>query len=188
MILLDGENINAPEIDPPVLRQKFGWVAQKPNPFPWSVYTNVAYAPKIHGLVVNRDQTDELVEKSLRRVGLWDEVKDRLDEPGTDLSGGQQQRLCIARAITTKPEVILMDEPASALDPMATELLERLIEELREDYAIVIITHNMQEGARLAQRVAVFHLGQLVEAGDARAVFTDPQHKISKAYIGGVFG
>lgn len=187
-ILLDGEDIYAPSIDPPVLRRRFGWVAQKPNPFPWSVYTNVAYGAQIHGLVSSTQDTEGLVEASLRRVGLWDEVKDRLDEPGTDLSGGQQQRLCIARALATNPDVILMDEPGSALDPIATEMLERLVEELREHYTIIIITHNMQQAARLAQRVAVFHLGRLVEKGDAVSVFNDPQHEISRAYIGGVFG
>lgn len=187
-ILLDGQDIYAGDIDPPVLRRRFGWVAQKPNTFPWSIHTNVSYAPRIHGLVDSRSGTDELVERSLRRVGLWDEVKDRLSEPGTDLSGGQQQRLCVARAIATDPDVILMDEPASALDPMATELLERLIDDLRRHYTIIIITHNMQQGARLAQRVAVFHLGRLVESGDAAEVFSNPQHDISMAYITGVFG
>jgi phosphate transport system ATP-binding protein len=187
-ILLNGEDIYAPTIDPPVLRRQFGWVAQKPNPFPWSVYSNVAYGAKIHGLVSTRAETDVLVEESLRRVGLWDEVKDRLGESGTDLSGGQQQRLCVARAIATSPEVILMDEPASALDPIATAKLEDLIDELRGHYTIVIITHNMQQAARVSQVVAVFHLGRLVEQGDATEIFISPQHEITQAYITGRFG
>ena len=187
-ILLDGEDINAPNVDPPLLRRRFGWVAQKPNPFPWSVSDNVTYGPKIHGLISTRQEADEIVYRSLERVGLWDEVKDRLKEPGTDLSGGQQQRLCVARAIATNPEVLLMDEPASALDPIATARLEDLIDELRHDYAIVIITHNMQQAARVSQRVAVFHLGRLVEQGDAEEVFVSPRHEISRAYITGRFG
>lgn len=187
-ILLNGEDIYGPDVDPPVLRRKFGWVAQKPNPFPWSVYKNVSYGAKIHGLVSRRAEMDALVEDSLRRVGLWDEVKDRLDEPGTDLSGGQQQRLCVARAIATNPEVILMDEPASALDPIATAKLEDLIDQLRGHYTIVIITHNMQQAARVSQRVAVFHLGRLVEEGDATEIFITPKHDITQAYITGRFG
>jgi len=187
-IELDGQDINDPEIDPPLLRRRFGWVAQKPNPFPWSIYSNVAYGPRIHGLVRTRAETDKLVEECLRRVGLWDEVKDRLRDSGTDLSGGQQQRLCVARAIATSPEVILMDEPASALDPTATAILEHLIDELRLLYTIVIITHNMQQAARLSQRVAVFHLGRLIEEGDASRVFLDPRHDVTKAYITGRFG
>ena len=187
-ILFDGVDIYAKEHDPPLIRRKFGWVAQKPNPFPWSVYANVAYGPRIHGQVDSRRATDELVETCLRRVGLWDEVKDRLGESGTELSGGQQQRLCVARAIATKPGVILMDEPASALDPIATAKLEQLIEELRQDYTIVIITHNMQQAARVAQRVAVFHLGKLVEAGDTEEVFVRPKHEVTQAYITGRFG
>ena len=187
-ILLDGGDINAPDIDPPLLRRRFGWVAQKPNPFPWSVADNVTYGPRIHGLISSRKEADEIVYRSLERVGLWDEVKDRLTESGMDLSGGQQQRLCVARAIATNPEVLLMDEPASALDPIATAKLEDLIDELRHDYAIVIITHNMQQAARVSQRVAVFHLGLLVEQGDAEEVFIAPRHEISRAYITGRFG
>lgn len=187
-ILLDGEDIYAEDLDPPLVRRRFGWVAQRPNPFPWSVYTNVAYGPRIHGLVKTREETDALVEDCLRRAALWDEVKDRLSEIGTDLSGGQQQRLCIARAIATDPDVILMDEPASSLDPIATAKIENLIDELRERYTIVIITHNMQQAARVAQRVAVFHLGRLVEEGDAETVFLYPRHEVSKAYIMGRMG
>lgn len=187
-ILVDGLDINDPEIDPPMLRRRFGWVAQKPNPFPWSVYTNVAYGARLHGLVDGRAATDELVERCLTRVGLWDELKDRLGEPGTDLSGGQQQRLCIARAIALQPDVLLMDEPASALDPGSTARLENLIDELRASYTIVIITHNMQQAARIAQRVAVFHLGRLVEYGDASEIFIHPRHAITEAYITGRFG
>ena len=187
-VLLDGEDINSPALDPPILRRRFGWVAQKPNPFPFSVYYNVAYGPRLHGLVSTKAQTDALVEDRLRRVGLWDEIKDRLDEPGIDLSGGQQQRLCVARAIAYDPEVILMDEPASALDPTATAKLEQLIDELREHFTIVIITHNMQQAARVSQRVAMFHLGRLVEQGDASDIFVRPQHEITQAYISGMFG
>lgn len=187
-IFLSGENIYGPDVDPPMLRRRFGWVAQKPNPFPWSIYENVAYGPKIHGLVHTRAETNDMVEMCLQRVGLWDEVKDRLKQSGTELSGGQQQRLCVARAIATNPEVILMDEPASALDPNSTLKLERLVEELRNKYTIVIITHNMQQAARISQRVAVFHLGRLVEQGDAVDTFTDPKHDISQAYINGYFG
>lgn len=187
-ILLDGEDINRPDLDPPLVRRRFGWVAQKPNPFPFSVYANVAYGPQIHGLVTSRSETDALVEDCLRRTGLWSEVKDRLREPGTDLSGGQQQRLCVARAIAYGPEVILMDEPASALDPIATAKLEQLIDELRDRYTIVIITHNMQQAARVAQRVAVFHLGRLVEQGEASEVLVSPKHEITQAYITGRFG
>jgi phosphate transport system ATP-binding protein len=187
-ILVDGEDIYRADLDPPALRKRFGWVAQKPNPFPWSVHYNVAYGAKLHGVVEGRAETDALVEDCLRRVGLWDEVKDRLWEPGTELSGGQQQRLCVARAIATKPEVILMDEPASALDPGSTAKLEDLIDQLREHYTIVIITHNMQQAARVSQRVAVFHLGKLVEKGDAATIFVTPQHEITQAYITGRFG
>ena len=187
-ILLDGEDIHAPDVDPPLLRRRFGWVAQKPNPFPQSIWRNVAYGPQIHGLMRSRDELAQWVETCLRDVGLWDEVKDRLDEPGTELSGGQQQRLCVARAISTRPEVVLMDEPASALDPTATARLEDLIDKLRQNYTIVIITHNMQQAARIAQRVAMFHLGRLVEQGDTSAVFINPQHAVTQAYIMGRFG
>jgi phosphate transport system ATP-binding protein len=187
-ILLDSEDINAPGIDPPLLRRRFGWVAQRPNPFPWSVYTNVAYGPRIHGLVAGRAECDALVESCLRRAGLWDEVKDRLDESGTDLSGGQQQRLCVARAIAIQPEVILMDEPASALDPVATAHLEELIDELRESFTIVIITHNMQQAARVSQRVAYFHMGSLIEIGDAQDIFVSPKEQKTLDYVSGRFG
>ncbi len=187
-VLLDGADINDPRLDPTTVRKRFGWVAQKPNPFPLSIYANVAYGPRLHGLVSGRAETDALVEARLRQVGLWDEVKDRLDEPGTDLSGGQQQRLCVARAIAYAPEVILMDEPASALDPTATARLEQLIDELRADYTIVIITHNMQQAARVSQRVAMFHLGRLVEQGDAADIFVEPHHAVTQAYITGRFG
>lgn len=187
-VMLDHQDIYAPELDPPDVRRRFGWVAQKPNPFPWSVHYNVAYAAKLHGVVAGRAQTNAHVEKCLRQVGLWDEVKDRLREPGTDLSGGQQQRLCVARALATNPDVILMDEPASALDPIATATLEDLIDQLRGQYTIVIITHNMQQAARVSQRVAVFHLGQMVEYGDASSIFINPQHELTQAYITGRFG
>ena len=173
-ILFEGEDIYAPEVDPPLLRRHFGWIAQKPNPFPWSIRTNVVYGAKICGIVTNRLERDALVEETLNEVGMWDEVKDRLNEAGTDLSGGQQQRLCIARAIATKPDVILMDEPCSALDPIATALIEDLIDKLRENYTIIIVTHNMQQAARVAQRVAFFHLGELVEAGDTKDIFLKP--------------
>lgn len=187
-IRLDGEDIYSADLDPPLVRRRFGWIAQKPNPFPFSVYANVAYGAKLHGLVKTRAQTNALVEDCLRRAGLWDEVKDRLKESGTDLSGGQQQRLCVARAIAYRPEVILMDEPASALDPIATARLEELIDELRADHTIVIITHNMQQAARVSQRVAVFHLGRLVEEGDTSEIFVRPKHDITQAYITGRFG
>jgi phosphate transport system ATP-binding protein len=187
-ILLDGKDIHASDIDPPLLRRRFGWVAQKPNPFPWSIHYNVAYGAKIHGLVRSRAETDAIVHDSLIRAGLWDEVKDRLHEPGTDLSGGQQQRLCVARAIATQPEVILMDEPASALDPVSTAKLEELIDELREEFTIVIITHNMQQAARVAQRVAFFHLGKLIEQGDAEEIFVRPKRHLTQDYITGRMG
>jgi phosphate transport system ATP-binding protein len=187
-ILLDGEDVNDPDIDPPLLRRRFGWVAQRPNPFPRSVYSNVAYGPTVHGLVSTRQETDGLVETCLRKTGLWDEVKDRLGEAATDLSGGQQQRLCVARAIATNPEVILMDEPASALDPTATAILENLIDDLRAHYTVVIITHNMQQAARVSQRVAYFHLGRLIEAGDAQEVFVNPKQRLTQDYVTGRFG
>jgi len=187
-ILLDGQDIHDPGVDPPLLRRRFGWVAQKPNPFPWSIYSNVVYGPRIHGLANTRAERDDLVERCLRRAGLWNEVKDRLGESGTDLSGGQQQRLCVARAIATAPEVILMDEPASALDPTATAKLEDLIDELRDEFTVVIITHNMQQAARVAQRVAFFHLGRLVEQGDAGTIFVAPADPLTQRYITGRFG
>lgn len=187
-IFLDGGDIHSDEIEATALRRRFGWVAQKPNPFPWSVYHNVAYGARLHGLVSTRQDTDELVEDCLQRAGLWDEVKDRLREPGTELSGGQQQRLCVARAISTKPDIILMDEPASALDPHATAHLEAMIDNLREKYCIVIITHNMQQAARVSQRAAFFHLGELLEVGDTKDIFIRPQNDLCHDYITGRFG
>ncbi len=187
-IELDGEDIYASGMDVVQLRARVGMVFQKPNPFPKSIYENVAYGPRIHGLAAGRARLDEVVEKSLRRAGLWDEVKDRLAESGTALSGGQQQRLCIARAIAVDPEVILMDEPCSALDPIATAKIEELIHELRGRYAIVIVTHNMQQAARVSQRTAFFHLGQLVEYGDTSEIFTNPKVNRTKDYITGRYG
>jgi len=170
-ILLDGEDIYAKSVDPVQLRAKVGMVFQKPNPFPKSIFDNVAYGPRIHGLVGNKTDLEEVVEQSLRRAAIWKEVKDRLDAPGTSLSGGQQQRLCIARAIATAPEVLLMDEPASALDPIATAQIEELIDELRHNYSVVIVTHSMQQAARVSQKTAFFHLGDMVEYGDTSAIF-----------------
>ncbi|USD21505.1 phosphate ABC transporter ATP-binding protein PstB [Microbulbifer variabilis] len=185
---LDGDPIYGPKVDVVPLRARVGMVFQKPNPFPKSIYENVAYGPKIHGIASRRADLDEIVENSLRRAGLWDEVKDRLDKPGTGLSGGQQQRLCIARAIAVSPEVILMDEPCSALDPIATARIEELIDELRENYTIAIVTHSMQQAARVSQRTAYFHLGHLVEVNDTETVFTNPEHELTEAYITGRFG
>jgi phosphate transport system ATP-binding protein len=187
-ILLDGENIYNNNMDVVALRARVGMVFQKPNPFPKSIYDNVAYGPKIHGLFDSKDELDEVVEKSLRRASLWNEVKDRLHGPGTGLSGGQQQRLCIARAIAVSPEVILMDEPCSALDPIATARIEELIEELSENYAIAIVTHSMQQAARVSKRTAYFHLGKLIEVNATDIVFTKPQHELTEAYITGRFG
>ena len=187
-ITLDGEDIYDPSLDVVQLRARVGMVFQKPNPFPKSIYDNIAYGPRIHGLSENRDQLSHIVETSLRRAGLWGEVKDRLDQPGTGLSGGQQQRLCIARAIAVSPEVILMDEPCSALDPIATARIEELIDELRQNYAIVIVTHSMQQAARVSQRTAFFHLGDLVEQGDTEQIFTNPQDERTQGYITGRFG
>jgi phosphate transport system ATP-binding protein len=187
-ITIDRENIYGDEIDVVPLRAQVGMVFQKPNPFPKSIYENVAYGPKIHGLVRNRIEADELVERSLIKAGLWDEVKDRLDQPGTGLSGGQQQRLCIARTIAVSPEVILMDEPCSALDPIATAKIEDLIDELREQYSIVIVTHSMQQASRVSQRTAYFHLGFLVEIAPTAELFTKPRHKLTEDYITGRFG
>ena len=187
-IEIEGQDIYDPQIDPPLIRRRFGWVAQKPNPFPWSVYDNVAYGAKLHGLVSRRDETDELVQTCLERAGLWEEIKDRLREPGTALSGGQQQRLCVARALSNDPDVILMDEPASALDPHATAHLENLIDEMRENYCIIIITHNLQQAARLSQRTAYFHLGQLLEADDTEEIFLNPKTEMCRNYITGRFG
>jgi phosphate transport system ATP-binding protein len=187
-IALDGEDIYSSGMDVVQLRARVGMVFQKPNPFPKSIYENVAYGPRIHGLASGRTELDEVVERSLRRAGLWDEVKDRLTDSGTALSGGQQQRLCIARAIAVDPEVILMDEPASALDPIATAKIEELIHELRGRYAIVIVTHNMQQAARVSQRTAFFHLGHLVEYGDTSEIFTNPRETRTKDYITGRYG
>ncbi len=187
-IELDGEDIYASGMDVVQLRARVGMVFQKPNPFPKSIYENVAYGPRIHGLAAGKAALDEIVQRSLRRAGLWDEVKDRLTESGTALSGGQQQRLCIARAIAVDPEVILMDEPASALDPIATAKIEELIHELRGRYAIVIVTHNMQQAARVSQRTAFFHLGNLVEYGETSQIFTNPRETRTKDYITGRYG
>jgi phosphate transport system ATP-binding protein len=163
-------------------------VFQKPNPFPKSIYDNIAYGPKIHGLAENKSELDEIVEISLQKAGLWNEVKDRLDQPGTGLSGGQQQRLCIARTIAVNPEVILMDEPCSALDPIATAVIEDLMDELRAQYTIVIVTHSMQQASRVSQRTAYFHLGDLIEVGPTEVIFTNPRHALTQDYITGRFG
>jgi phosphate transport system ATP-binding protein len=187
-ITLDGQNIYDKQQDVAQLRARVGIVFQKPTPFPHSVYANVAYGPRIHGLTKSRADMDELVQSSLARAGLWDEVKDRLSTAGTSLSGGQQQRLCIARTIAVNPEVILMDEPTSALDPIASARIEDLIDELRENYAIAIVTHNMQQAARVSQRTAYFHLGDLIEVGPTDLVFTNPQQKLTEDYITGRFG
>jgi phosphate transport system ATP-binding protein len=187
-IIMDGENINDPDIDPVLLRSRVGMVFQKPNPFPKSIYDNIAYGPRIHGLAASREDLDVIVEKSLRRAGLWEEVKDRLTSPGNSLSGGQQQRLCIARAIAVRPEVILMDEPCSALDPVATARIEELIDELRKRYCIVIVTHSMQQAARVSQRTAFFHLGELVEMGETDQIFTNPRERRTEDYITGRYG
>ncbi len=185
---LDGEDIYADEQDPVLLRARVGMVFQKPNPFPKSIYDNVAYGAKLHGLATNRSDLDDLVEASLIKAGLFKEVKDDLLKPGTGLSGGQQQRLCIARAIAVDPEVILMDEPTSALDPIATATIEELMDELKENYTIAIVTHSMQQAARVSQRTAYFHLGKLVEVNDTNTVFTNPEHKLTENYITGRFG
>jgi len=187
-ITLDGQDIYSKAQDPVALRARVGMVFQKPNPFPKSIYDNVAYGPRIHGLAGDRAELDNIVHSSLERAGLLAEVKDRLDDPGTSLSGGQQQRLCIARTIAVNPEVILMDEPCSALDPIATARIEDLMDELCEDYAIVIVTHSMQQAARVSKRVAYFHLGHLVEVDDTDKVFTNPQHKLTEDYITGRIG
>lgn len=187
-ITMDGFDIYDKSVDVEVLRRRVGMVFQKPNPFPKSIYENVAYGPRIHGLANDKASLDKAVEKSLRRAGLWDEVKDRLDAPGTSLSGGQQQRLCIARAIAIEPEVILMDEPCSALDPIATARIEELIHELKERYTIVIVTHSMQQAARVSDFTAFFHLGDLVEKGETATIFTNPQDERTEAYITGRIG
>ena len=187
-ILLDGADIYDRAVDPVQLRAKVGMVFQKPNPFPKSIYENVAYGPKIHGLTSSKAEMDEVVETSLRKAALWKEVKDRLASPGTGLSGGQQQRLCIARAIATGPEVLLMDEPCSALDPIATAQVEELIDELRSQFSVVIVTHSMQQAARVSQRTAFFHLGSLVEYGETGQVFTSPKDPRTESYISGRIG
>ncbi|MDO6423851.1 phosphate ABC transporter ATP-binding protein PstB [Saccharophagus degradans] len=187
-ITLDGMDIYDKQLDVVPLRARVGMVFQKPNPFPKSIYENVAYGPKIHGLASRRSDLDEIVETSLKKAGLWNEVKDRLHAPGTGLSGGQQQRLCIARTIAVSPEVILMDEPCSALDPIATAKIEELIAELSENFTIAIVTHSMQQAARVSHRTAYFHMGRLVEVNDTEKVFTNPDHELTEAYITGRFG
>jgi len=187
-IMLDGEDVNSPRIDVVPLRAQVGMVFQKPNPFPKSIYENIAFGPRIHGLAHNPQEMDEIVETSLIKAGLWEEVKDRLDQPGTGLSGGQQQRLCIARTIAVSPDIILMDEPCSALDPIATAKVEELIDELRQNYSIAIVTHSMQQAARVSQRTAYFHLGDLIEVGDTKQIFTNPRHELTEDYITGRFG
>jgi phosphate transport system ATP-binding protein len=187
-VRLDEEDIYDRGVDVVPLRARVGMVFQKPNPFPKSIYENVAYGPRIHGLAANKTGLDEIVQNSLERAALWNEVKDRLGQPGTGLSGGQQQRLCIARAIAVSPEVILMDEPCSALDPIATAKVEELIDALRTQFTIAIVTHSMQQAARVSQRTAYFHLGHLVEVNDTDKVFTNPEHHLTEAYITGRFG
>ena len=187
-ILLDGEDIYDRQMDVVMLRARVGIVFQKPNPFPKSIYDNVAYGPRIHGLATDRAELDRIVQSSLERAGLWSEVKDRLETPGTSLSGGQQQRLCIARTLAVGPEVILMDEPCSALDPIATARIEDLIDELKQNYAIAIVTHSMQQAARVSQRTAYFHLGKLIEVGETNQIFTNPSHRLTEDYITGRFG
>ena len=187
-ILLDGEDIYSKQVDPVQLRARVGMVFQKPNPFPKSIFDNIAYGPKIHGLVRDKTDLEEIVITSLEKAGLIGEVRDRLHEPGTGLSGGQQQRLCIARAIAVQPEVILMDEPCSALDPIATAKIEELMDELRENYTMVIVTHSMQQAARVSQRTAFFHLGEIVEVGETPQIFTNPSDERTQGYITGRFG
>jgi phosphate transport system ATP-binding protein len=187
-IQVDGTEIMGGDIDVVQLRRRVGMVFQKPNPFPKSIYDNVAYGPRIHGLVASKDELDELVQSSLERAGLWKEVRERLLQPGTGLSGGQQQRLCIARAIAVRPDIILMDEPCSALDPIATAIVEELIDELKQSYSIVIVTHSMQQAARVSQRTAFFHLGYVVEVGETETIFTNPKDERTQGYITGRFG
>lgn len=187
-ILIDGEDIYDPKVDPVQLRAKVGMVFQKPNPFPKSIYDNVAYGPRIHGLARDKSDLDGIVEQALRRAAIWGEVKDRLSAPGTGLSGGQQQRVCIARAIATAPEVLLMDEPCSALDPIATAQIEELIDELRQNYSVVIVTHSMHQAARISQKTAFFHMGTLVEFGDTKTIFTNPRDPRTESYITGRIG
>jgi phosphate transport system ATP-binding protein len=187
-IEIDGEDIYRHDLDVVELRARVGMVFQKPNPFPKSIFENVAYGPRIHGLVRNKSEAEEIVRRSLQRAGLWKEVKDRLHEPGTGLSGGQQQRLCIARAIAVGPDIILMDEPCSALDPIATAVIEELIDELRTNFTIIIVTHSMQQAARVSQRTAFFHLGNLIEYGETEQIFSRPIHKQTEDYISGKIG
>ena len=187
-INIDNANVNNPEIDVVQLRTKIGMVFQKPNPFPKSIFDNVAYGPKIHGMAKNKLELEEIVEKSLNQAGLWSEVKDRLSEPGTSLSGGQQQRLCIARAIAVRPEIILMDEPCSALDPIATANIEELMDELKKEFTIIIVTHNMQQAARVSKNTAFFHLGKLIELGPTDQIFTNPKLEKTQDYITGRYG
>lgn len=187
-IALDGNDIYHPSLDVVQLRAQVGMVFQKPNPFPKSIYDNIAYGPKLHGLASKKSDLDDVVESSLRRAGLWDEVKDRLNQPGTGLSGGQQQRLCIARTIAVSPEVILMDEPCSALDPIAASIIEELIDELKQNFTIVMVTHNMQQAARVSDRTAFFHLGNLIELGATSDIFTNPKQKKTEDYITGRYG
>ena len=187
-IEIDGEDVNDKSIDPVLLRARVGMVFQKPNPFPKSIFDNVAYGARIHGLASSKKEMEEIVEKSLERAGLWNEVKDRLHAPGTSLSGGQQQRLVIARAIAVSPEIILMDEPCSALDPIATAKIEELIDELRHNYCIVIVTHSMAQAARVSQHTAFFHMGKLIETGETEKIFTNPVNPRTQDYITGRFG
>ncbi len=187
-ITLDGQDINDPALDPVLLRARVGMVFQKPNPFPKSIFDNIAYGPRIHGIAAAKQDLDEIVETSLEKAGLWAEVKDRLTEPGTSLSGGQQQRLCIARAIAINPEIILMDEPCSALDPIATARIEELIDELHKSFTIIIVTHSMQQAARVSQRTAFFHLGRMVEVGETENIFTNPVDERTQHYITGRIG
>ncbi len=187
-ITLDGTDIHDRAIDVVMLRAQVGMVFQKPNPFPKSIFENVAYGPRLHGLAKSKGELEQVVEYSLRRAGLWDEVKDRLDTPGTGLSGGQQQRLCIARAIAVSPDVILMDEPCSALDPIATSKIEELIHELKQNYTIIIVTHNMQQAARVSDRTAFFHLGDLIELGATPQIFTNPRQQRTEDYVTGRYG
>ena len=187
-IIIDNEDIYSNEIDPVLLRAKIGMVFQKPNPFPKSIFENVAYGPRIHGLAKSNDELDELVTNSLIKAGLFEEIKDRIHEPGTSLSGGQQQRLCIARTIAISPQIILMDEPCSALDPIATAVIEELIDELAKNYTIVIVTHSMQQAARVSQKTAFFHMGSLIEVGDTNQIFSTPSQKKTQDYITGKIG
>ena len=187
-IIMDEVDLNSPNIDPVLLRARVGMVFQKPNPFPKTVYENVAYGPRIHGLAANREEMDFIVEDSLKKAGLWKEVSERLNDEATGLSGGQQQRLCIARAIAIGPDVLLMDEPCSALDPIATSVIEELISDLQNRFTILIVTHSMQQAARVSQKTAYFHLGELIEYGDTKEIFTRPQNEQTEAYISGKIG